>query len=598
MRHQKTMTFAFAKGRPVQIDDRNGAETGTDAAGKRVEVPPHIFLSLVQAGQMEPAVIQEICDGNGMEKIKEYVAQGDKWAVWAKEGSAKLKYHALLSMLGQARAMDREEADFLSLLMILFAKSGVVTCEGRDDSIAPDPVAAAFFVFPTIRAIAAKAKEAQMMESLVREGLLSLMSESVKPIEKREYTSLPRHLCIQNAMRPNSPGPKDKAEEDLLRDCVEKQCAEDDPEAIEYKAEALMDGHGIFKKDLKEAERCFRQLIAISVDEHVTARFYWRLSRLYSMRGMKDDAESWKCLSAAMVGRDGFALCDFAERFKNANSGSVLNGLRLESVLRAFRDGLEDYAAGRYNNNLAGAALLISKDWEERAKGKGLADTAGCRREAFGYALLCNWALRLRHDNSPSPEDAKLFPEAKRQMLSCRRKSGLLKQQDEALLKAGDFGKYLFMALNSQDGRSMTATFIQKEGASSWLSLRWKRSVDEEAAPAVITFCPEIWYAGAQPAVLLEATTGKLLPSGSDEAPVVEFDEVRGADLFLHGCKTGTIEGDFLITDFGVDNLIEQNDEGTSGGGEGSDDGGKGVEGDAGPEDGEPFSMPSEDILQ
>ncbi len=596
MRHQKTMTFAFAKGRPVLVDDENGAEVGTDAAGKQVELAPHVFLSIVKSELMDPAVIQEICDGKGLEKIKQYVALGDKWAVSARTGSATLKYHSLLSMLGQAHTMDTPEADFLSLLMILFAKYGVVTCEGRDDSIAPDPVAAAFFVFPTIRAIAAKAKEAQMMEPLVREGLLSLISQSAKPIEKRDYSSLPRHLCVQNAMRPNSPGPKDKAEEDLLRDCVEKQCAENDPEAIEYKAEALMDGHGVFKKDLKEAGRCFRQLIDISADEHIAARFYWRLSRLHSMRGMKDDAKSWGCLSAAVVGRDGFALCDFAEKFKDASSGGVFSGLRLEAVLRALRDGIEDYAVGMYNNNLAGAALLISKDLEERAKARSVADSAGLRREAFGYALLCAWALRLRHDNNPSPEDEKLFPAARRQLLSCRRKSGLLTQQDEGLIKAGDFGKFLLLALNSQEGRTMIATFIQKEGASGWLSLRWRKNAGEEAAPAIITFCPEIWYAGAKPAVLLEATSGKLIPNGSEEEPVVEFDEIRGTDLMLHGCKTGSIEGEFLITDFGNDNFLMLNDEGASGGGNVPDDDGK--SGSAGPEDGEPFSMHSEDILQ
>ncbi|MDD7021907.1 MAG: hypothetical protein PUI29_04990, partial [Aeromonadales bacterium] len=93
MRHQKTMTFAFAKGRPVLVDDENGAEVGTDAAGEHVELAPHVFLSIVKSELMDPAVIQEICDGNGLEKIKQYVALGDKWAVSARTGSATLKYH-------------------------------------------------------------------------------------------------------------------------------------------------------------------------------------------------------------------------------------------------------------------------------------------------------------------------------------------------------------------------------------------------------------------------------------------------------------------------------------------------------------------------
>ena len=86
------------------------------------------------------------------------------------------------------------------------------------------------------------------------------------------------------------------------------------------------------------------------------------------------------------------------------------------------------------------------------------------------------------------------------------------------------------------------------------------------------------------------------IPNGAEEEPVVEFDEIRGTDLMLHGCKTGSIEGEFLITDFGNDNFLMLNDEGSSGGGNVPDDDGK--SGSAGPEDGEPFSMHSEDILQ
>ena len=598
---RKPDIFAFINGRPVLVRDSSPMEVGVDAAGARVEIPAHIIHLIIDAEVMDPARIQEICDGRGMETIKAFLEIKDRWAVRAAPGSAALNLKGMLRMLDQAPSMTQPEADFLSLMMLLFARTGVVTCEGRDSSIVPDPVAAAGFVFPTIRAIAAKASEARIMESMVRDGLLSMISEEGKPLRERKYSSLARHLCVQNAMRPDSPGPRDGDEEELLRACVEQQCAEDDPEVIEYKAEAVMDGHGIFKKDLREAESLFKRLIAASQDLRISARFYWRLSRLYSMRGMKDDAKSWECLAAAVAGRDGFALCDFAKRFGDDPAAASQSDFCFDAIERALNDGAEEYADGRCDNNLAGAAYLRSKDLEGRAQDSG---DKPVWKQAFGYALLSAWALRLRCENSPSPEDRHLDALVMKQMLLCREHAGLVLRQGQVAINADQLGILLNIALSSISGRAMTATFIQKAPDSGWLCIRWEKLEGEDSAPAIITFCPEAWYAGAKPVILLEAATGRLVSSVSDEDPVVEFDEVRGTGLFLRGIRTGEVEGEFMISNMPADEWLCPGGEDEGDGGGDGGDGGDGDQGsgddDAGPapDDDGPFSMPSGDMLQ
>lgn len=597
-------SFAFVNGRPVRIDEGSGLEIAIDAAGARVEVPAHSTVGISIAQMMGRSEIQSICDGKGAGLIRQYVALKDKWAAKAMPGSASLAFEGLRSMLDQAHSMEQPEADFLSFLMLLFIKSGVVTCPGHDRSIVPDPMGMALFVFPTIRAIAAKGPEAEVMEPWVRDGLDSLMSEQNKPLSERKYVSLARHVCVQNALRPGSPGPIGRDEVELLRQCVLKQCEEEDAEAIEYKAEDLVGAHKVFKKDLKEAERCYRQLISLSPNGAIASRFYWRLSRLYSTRGLKDEARSWKCLSAAMVYSDGFALCDFAQKFAGSPDPHTERAFSGEAMTRALSDGLREYASGDYDNNLAGAAYLVSKHIESEALAASGKLAIGKWKVAFANALLASWALRLRMRDSPNPDDSTLYGNVMQQLLECRQRSGCLEPMLEIALTASDIRLLLAYALISQEGRAMTAVMLDASGGPSWLCLRWERRKGEEAAPAIITASPHGWYAGAQQVLMLSAEGGRIATDDPSDRAVVSFDEIRGTELYCRGRKVGALEGEFTMivtqTDEWLDpgDRADGQDDGNEGGGQGGPGGGDGGDAIEGVDDGAPFSIPSGEVLQ
>lgn len=542
-------TFFIFNGRAVMWPSADGLPFGVDTAGERLAIPHDISIQSAFSKMLEPETIESFCSGRGSDAVRE-LASSDKWMYRAKFNSAELTFEGLLANLENAPSLTAHEADFLAFLMLLFSKAGVVTCPNHGKSVLPDPVDMSSYVFPAVRALAAGAPEGVIMGKLVRDALESFIAGEGRSLGERNYSELARHLTIEKARRLDF-SEKEGEESAFIRDCVERQVGEGDDEAVEYKADSCLDGRGVYSLNFSEAERCYRRLVSIDIDQGQTSRCLWKLSKLYSMPEAKDDAKAMRCLSAA-ASDDEFAMCDLSRALGGDADLQLPREVCEEPAMRALEEGLAAYSAGDHSGNLAGTAMLLS---ENRMRDAMSSDEGGEAENewkwAFAYALLASWALKLRKRDAPCHEDFELEGQLEAVIEKCRSKTGLVTPAKTVAIKAESMGAFLDLALSGSKGRALGMTSLTYHDEKQITYVDWAARDDDGSRPTVIVSCPEGWYCGEALSLTLESEPGKSwvgkegVEYEKGDIVKVSFDEIRGCDLFLRGVKTGTLSGEF-----------------------------------------------------